>query len=202
MKKTFVFVVAFVLITVFVKAQEVAIGLKGGLNFAKIDGNTSSFSSAYKNHTGFNAGAFVLFKLSKIGIQPEVLFSQQGSKVTVNSQNFKSNFNYVNIPVLLKLYTVLGINIQVGPQFGFVMSAKQDEPDAYGNITSVNYKDQLKKADLSAAMGLGWDLPFGLSIDARYNLGLTKINSQAGSESAKNQVIQISVGYKIIKLGR
>jgi hypothetical protein len=56
--------------------------------------------------------------------------------------------------------------------------------------------------DLSAALGLGWDLPFGLTIDARYNLGLSDISDFEGSETAKNQVFQLSVGFKLIKFGK
>jgi hypothetical protein len=51
-------------------------------------------------------------------------------------------------------------------------------------------------------MGIGWDLPMRLSIDARYNLGLTQIEDDASIEATKNQVFQISVGYKLIKFGK
>jgi hypothetical protein len=63
--------------------------------------------------------------------------------------------------------------------------------------------DKLKGSDISAALGLGWDAPFGLSIDARYNLGLSKINEGTStSAEIKNQVIQISLGYKLFKFGK
>jgi hypothetical protein len=48
---------------------------------------------------------------------------------------------------------------------------------------------------------VGWDLPFGLSIDGRYNWGLSDINSGADAASVKNQVWQFSVGYKLLKFG-
>src|SRR5882672_4604228 len=85
----------------------VAIGIKGGLNFATLNAN-SSLSANYDSHTGYNFGGFVLFKFTKIGIQPEILFSQQGSKISypTSTSSFTSTFNYVNIPVLFKLYTV------------------------------------------------------------------------------------------------
>ncbi|MBX2916719.1 MAG: PorT family protein [Cyclobacteriaceae bacterium] len=179
-----------------------AIGVKGGPNFAKIDVN-SSVGDNYKNRTGFHGGAFALIKLTKIGIQPELLFSQQGSTVKFNSQDLKSNFTYVNVPVMLKLYTVAGINLQVGPQFGFLTTAESeynpidDEPQSLADV-----KNAYKKSDVSAALGVGWDLPFGLTIDARYNLGLSKINDGANSNESKNQVIQVSLGYKLIKIGK
>lgn len=161
---------------------QVAIGVKGGLNLSKLD------ASGADNRTGFHGGAFALFKLSKIGIQPEILFSQQGSKFDVG----ELETSYINIPVMLKIYLAAGINLQAGPQFGFLSSAELDGVDA---------KDAYKKSDISAALGLGWDLPFGLTIDARYNLGLSDLNDSGTGDAIKNQVIQISLGYKIFKLG-
>lgn len=189
----------------FAQAQ-LAIGIKAGPNFATID-TKSSASENYKNRTGFHGGAFVLIKAAKIGVQPEIIFSQQGSKVKINSENFESNFSYVNIPIMLKLYTVAGINIQAGPQFGFVTNAEAPIEDQLnpGSYKVQDVKDKMKSSDFTVALGLGWDLPFGLTIDARYNLGLSKIYDKAPTtttEDAKNQVFQLSLGYKLIKLGK
>jgi hypothetical protein len=195
-----VIAVLFVLgsLSAFSQAQ-VAIGIKGGLNFANID--ASSLNAAYNSRTGYHGGAFVLVKLGKIGIQPELIYSKQGSTVRINSVDIESNYNYFNIPIVLKLYTVAGINIQVGPQFGF---ASGDIPytAVTGQGQTVTLYDKLKGSDISAALGLGWDAPFGLTFDARYNLGLTKINEGALAKDVKNQVIQISVGYKLFKFGK
>lgn len=183
---------------------EVAIGIKAGPNFATLD-TESSATANYKNRAGFHGGAFVLVKAAKFGIQPEVIFSQQGSKVEINSQNFESNFSYVNIPVILKLYTVAGINIQAGPQFGFITNAETPIRDQFGVYHVEDVKDKMKSSDFTVALGLGWDLPFGLTVDARYNLGLSKVYDNAPSqqtENAKNQVFQFSLGYKLIRLGK
>ena len=194
-------IVSFFLLSFGATAQSVAIGLKGGLNFANLNG--SSASEVYTNRTGYHFGAFTLIKLGKIGIQPEIIYSKQGSKVTVNTQNFDSNFDYFNIPIILKLYTVAGINIQVGPQFGFISGAKYPISSGTGGGTTLqDITNQLKGSDISVAMGLGWDLPFGLSIDGRYNLGLSKANNTSSIPDIKNQVFQLSVGYKIFKLGK
>lgn len=186
---------------------QLAVGIKAGPNFAKINTDASAMEN-YENRTGFHGGAFVLIKATKIGVQPEVIFSQQGSKVTINSQDYESNFNYINIPLIIKLYTVAGINLQAGPQFGFVSSAEAPRPSTTNpsEITVQDVKDLTKGSDFTVALGLGWDLPFGLTIDARYNLGLSKIYEEAPmsgqSEDAKNQVIQVSLGYKLFKLGQ
>jgi hypothetical protein len=199
MKKTlFTLLAVAVVVTGFAQAQ-FAIGLKGGPNFARFDVNNAGES--FKNKAGFHLGAYTLLKLGKVGIQPEIIFSQQGSKFTFNNQDLKSNFSYVNIPVMLKTYLVAGLNLQIGPQFGFLTEAGGDVIDNTGEVRPVN-KDLFKKSDLSIGLGAGWDLPFGLTVDARYNLGVSQIEDDASLNATKNQVIQISVGYKLIKLGK
>src|SRR5690349_5098274 len=114
MKKHFL-ILLFVTATSFAFAQEFAIGIKGGPNFANIDAD-KSLADNYEARTGFHLGAFAQFRGERVGIQPEILFSQQGSTLKYSgSPDVKSNFSYVNIPVVVKLYTIAGINLQVGP---------------------------------------------------------------------------------------
>jgi Outer membrane protein beta-barrel domain len=205
MKKILVVILLAVVSSSAFSQAQLALGIKGGLNFANV--NVTNTNTAYNSRTGYHAGAFFLIKLSKIGIQPEILFSRQGTSTKVNTTDLNSNFDYINIPVIIKLYTVAGINIQVGPQIGFLAGAKADQGTLINgnitNITSVDIKDQLKGSDFSAALGLGWDAPFGLTVDARYNLGLSNVNNNTSSTSeAKNQVIQVSVGFKLLKFGK
>jgi hypothetical protein len=182
-------------------SQEFSIGLKAGPNFANLNTDESAGDN-YKARTGFHVGAFALIKGEKVGFQPEVVFSQQGSKFKVGGNDIKSNFSYVNIPLIIKLYTIAGINLQVGPQIGFLTSAK-DKSTIAGISTTTDVKDEFKTTDFSLALGVGWDLPFGLSIDGRYNWGLTDNNDGYGSgasdASIKNQVWQFSIGYKFLK---
>jgi hypothetical protein len=210
MKKTIYGIIASLMLLSVLESQaqiQFAVGLKAGPNFAKINTDASATEN-YKSRTGFHGGAFVLIKATKIGIQPEILFSQQGSKVTINSKDYESNFSYINIPVIIKLYTVAGINLQAGPQFGFMNSGKAPVISTVAGqqqVTVTDVKDLAKKSDFTLALGAGWDLPFGLTIDARYNLGLSKIYDKAPTTQtadAKNQVIQVSLGYKIFKVGK
>jgi hypothetical protein len=184
-----------------VAQAEFSIGLKAGPNFANLNTDESAGDN-YKARTGFHVGAFALIKGEKVGFQPEVVFSQQGSKFKVGGNDIKSNFSYVNIPLIVKLYTIAGINLQVGPQIGFLTSAK-DKSTISGISTTTDVKDEFKTTDFSLALGVGWDLPFGLSIDGRYNWGLTDNNDGYGSgasdASIKNQVWQFSLGYKFFK---
>jgi hypothetical protein len=90
----------------------------------------------------------------------------------------------------MKLYTIGGLNLQVGPQFGFLTSAERGDESI-----------KLKKSDFSVGLGVGWDAPFGLSLDARYNLGISDVSDVAEAQ-IKNQVWQISAGFKIFKFGK
>lgn len=180
-----------------------AVGIKAGPNFANINTDASAGEN-YDSRTGWHVGAFALIRGDKLGFQPEVIFSQQGSKFKYNTSapSLKQNFSYVNIPLIVKLYTIAGLNLQVGPQIGLLTSAEREDfvTGQSGPIEKQDIKDDLKKTDISLALGVGWDLPFGLSVDGRYNLGLSDINS-GGGESVKNQVWQFSVGYKLFKSG-
>ena len=180
-----------------------ALGIKGGLNFSKFD--PSAGMSNVDNRTGYHGGAFALIKVASFGIQPEVLFSKQGSKYVVNTTSYEANFDYINVPVMLKFYLPLGLNLQAGPQFGFLSTS---ELKATAQNTTVQNSKNLfnRKNDTSVALGAGWDLPFGLTIDARYNIGLSDIKYSDQNSSAavnfKNKVLQISLGYKLIKFGK
>ena len=160
-------------------------GIKGGVNFSKLeipDIHTS-------NKTGYHLGAYSLFKFAKIGIQPEFIFSQQGAKVDLGHWDAK----YINIPVILKLYLAAGFNLQAGPQFGFLNKAELN-----GN----SIEDNIKKSDVSVGLGLGWDAPIGLKLDARYNMGVTDNSDDPAYETIKSQVFQLSLGFRIFHLGK
>jgi hypothetical protein len=179
-----------------------AFGLKGGLNLSKIDFQ-EDVDVNVSNRTGFHAGAFALIKITSFGIQPEILFSKQGSKFKVDGENWEANYDYIAVPVLLKLYLPLGLNLQAGPQFSFltVDDLKATVSGSTQDVAS-NFK---KKQDTSLALGAGWDLPFHLTIDARYVFGLSDMKFAPGGGDVvafKNKVVMISVGYKFIKLGK
>lgn len=167
----------------------VSLGLKAGLNFANVD--TSNPGQTYNNRTGYHAGAFVNIKLTKLAIVPEVIYSVQGSDISTATSSQALELAYVNIPILVKFYLIGGLNLQAGPQFGFLASATQGGTDI---------KDFVKGTDTSIALGAGFDIS-KFVIDARYNLGMSEVNDVAGSNAAKNQVFQLSVGFKLFDFG-
>ncbi len=205
MKKSILMSIGLLALSVMTFGQaQFAFGLKGGLNLSKLDINQGA--SNIDNRTGFHGGAFALVKITKIGIQPEVLFSKQGSNFTVDAKNYEANFDYINVPNMLKLYLAAGLNLQVGPQFGFLTTSEL--VTTAGSVKTTQDAKSLfnKKSDVAVAFGAGWDLPFGLTLDARYNIGLSDVEFKPSSTASpinfKNKVIQISLGYKLIKLGK
>lgn len=203
MKKT-IFILFFAGISVLSFGQaQFALGIKGGPNFASIDTRASAGEN-YRNRTGFHGGAFALIKLTKIGIQPEFIYSKQGTKFQLNTQDYEANYDYFNIPIVFKLYTIAGLNLQLGPQFGFLSGVEGQAVTVENGQTNVIdvAEEYYKSSDLSMVLGAGWDLPFGLTLDARYNLGLSRIQDNPQLEATKNQVWQVSLGYKIFKTGK
>jgi hypothetical protein len=196
---------------------QLAVGLKGGLNFASLNTN-SSIKANYGNRTGYHGGAYVMFKFTKVAIQPEIIFSRQGQTFTFNSKDYNSNYDYINIPIMVKFYLVGGLNLQAGPQFGFLASSKGAVINNFNSSnasvsTGQDLKNFMKSSDVSIGVGFGWDLPLGLNVGARYNIGVSDINKYSGNQAppgqvsslgtsqAKNQVIQVSVGYRLFKIG-
>lgn len=101
---------------------------------------------------------------------------------------------YLTVPVMVRYNPVKIFNIHAGPQFGFLMSAKQKFDG-----DSQDIKDSMKGLDLGLGIGAGVDLPMGLGLSARYVLGLSNIAEEAdGAEGTlKNNVVQLSVSYKL-----
>ena len=63
----------------------------------------------------------------------------------------------------------------------------------------IKMKDLFKKVDISIPIGLSYEFNNHLVLDARYNLGLTKVNKESypGEKDSKNSVFCLSLGYKI-----
>jgi hypothetical protein len=113
-------------------AQDVAFGLKGGLNLANLD--VKDPEGSYNSRTGYHAGVFLRGKFSKVAIQPELLLFTQGTDATNTTfGEYKDSFTYLSVPLMLKYYPVLGLNIQVGPQFGFLLDGERKYDNILGS---------------------------------------------------------------------
>ena len=59
-------------------------------------------------------------------------------------------------------------------------------------------KDQYKKFDFSIPVGVSYQFKTPITIDARYQIGLTRLNKYTadGVKDSKNSVFTLTVGYK------
>lgn len=162
-------------------AQEVKIGIKGGLNFSEI--NWVNSQNKFRT-SDFNAGFMAEIPISeKISFQPELLYSGQGGS--------SINLSYLNMPLIGKYYLTKELSIEAGPQVGYLFSAKTG---------TRNVKRSFNKFDFGASLGLGYKFNNGFNFGVRYNRGLTKINntstvSEYDNTKNRNQVFQITIGY-------
>lgn len=177
-------------------AQKINFGVKAGLNMSMLKGNTNQIMTS---SNGFHAGIFLEFKtLGKIAIQPEILFSAQGAKMESKDLTIATTtkMNYVVMPVMVKYYPIAGLFIEAGPQAGFIVTAKQDvENKITSTNSSENIKDTTKAFDMSANVGVGYDILDKVVIQFRYCIGLTN-TSTLDTVNTKNGVFQMSLGYK------
>ncbi len=175
------------------QAQGFHLGIKGGANLFKVDGE--SFNQEFK--FGYNVGAFSQINFTpNLGIQPELLFNQTpyhtGDHFSAiypgGIDDVKGKLNYLTIPVLLNIRPIPLLSILVGPQFGILLN--QDE-----HLVN-NAKDAFKKGDFSLVGGAQLNLA-SLMVGARYVIGLNNINDVSDQNSWKNQGWQLYVGFRI-----
>ena len=172
-------------------AQSPKFGLKGGLNVSTL---TDVPGLNWSNRIGLHAGALAHIHITpQIGIQPEVVYSGQGAKYTINGEEHTLGLDYINIPVQLQYMFDNGFRIQTGPQLGLLINTKDK---VNGQNSQFFSSEDFKSTDVSWTFGLGYLTYSGLGIDGRYNLGLTNIND-AGTNSLKNNVFQVGLFYML-----
>ncbi|MBN1575621.1 MAG: PorT family protein [Chitinispirillaceae bacterium] len=200
-------------------AVGLSFGLKGGLNLAKPwggDKNNPMFAAeGLTMKPGMvAAAAWDINIVEKFSIQPEILFSMKGAKNKVGDIIIVTQFNYIEIPILLKLNIPLGIvvpNVYAAPALGIragVGGATKagDEKVDFTEETVDLIKDQSGAVDFGLAMGAGVNFkagPGSIVLDLRYTLGLLKIAKLTQEEKdagailpkEKNGAFSIMVGY-------
>jgi hypothetical protein len=190
MKRLIVFSVL-VLSSFFVNAQGFSFGPKVGANITGISG--LQFKNGYE--FGYHLGGFAEIMISdKIGIQPELLWSQTalttGSSLsdlysTSLSELTKIKLNYITIPLLLNIRPAKFITFQVGPQFGILQDKK--------NSVSTNVQSAFKSGDFSMLAGVQLKV-LSFRVYGRYGIGLTNINDLSNQEAWKSRTLQIGIG--------
>lgn len=187
MRKIFLFAILVSALTT-AKAQ---FGVKAGLNIANLGGDDVD-EEGKKSLMGIYGGIFYnIVAGESFSVQPELVYSAQGAKYEMSGISAKIALNYLNLTPLLR-YNSSGFFVGVGPQIGFLMSAKTKADGADDD----DIKDNLKGVDFAAAIASGYEFENGFGFYGRFNYGLSSI-SDVSDEKVFNRVFQIGLRYSI-----
>ena len=169
-------------------AQEVKYGAKAGLNLSNLAGDVENADMK----VGFQVGGFAEIKVSdKFAVQPELLFSNLGTKVDFDGTTVTENLNYVVVPVMAKYFAAEKFSIEAGPQIGLKKKTK-----AKADGESVDIKDEFNSTDFGLNVGFGYDFTENIGVGLRYTAGLSNIAKDSGDFKVNNTNIALTVGYK------
>lgn len=190
MKKTFLIITLF-LYAILTNAQNKSNnngGIKGGYNLAAVSFDGEGKTS--QRH-GFHIGVYgESFLGESVSLQPELLYSQQGFEIENSFGKFTQKVNYINLPLMLKIYPVKNLFFEIGPQVGLTIYHKEE----YEGLFSSSKEFVPDNFDYGVNFGTGIKTDSGVSLSVRYHLGLGDIYN---SEKAQNRVWLFSLGFDL-----
>lgn len=205
MKKAILSIVMVIIVCTQAHSQ-FTIGPKAGLNISTMHSNNEFVDDFLDYKTGFNIGIFGKYSFNKLfDIQMELLYSQQGYKGNIDIYDHEGNTylnpdlkvltHNLNIPLLLK-YNLLGrrwLFIEAGPQVGLFLGEDLKLKNEISDERMNGIGKDFKTADISIVGGIGFYLGNHISVNARYNHGLTSTHDL----NLKNRVFQIALAYDL-----
>lgn len=175
----FAVMVALLLTVSVVYANDMEIGVLGGLNIADEWGNDAA--DGVDNRLGLLTGGFFGMGFNEnLGGRVEVLFAQKGWKVEEMGNSLTFARDYFEIPVLavgmFPVSEAARIDIFAGPSFGF-LSTGELQIDVGGFGADADVKDALLKSfDIGAVVGAGASFaagPVNIVIQGRATIGFS-----------------------------
>ncbi len=223
MKNTFLVAIAFIIGIGVSQAQFgrlqkklIYIGVRGGANFSQLNTDNlqiskpgSSIKDFFNNNADFRTG-YVGGVYVRIGhrffIQPEVLLSSKGGKVTFVPQgggspvNIDVKMSQFDIPVLLGI-KIGAFRVNAGPVASLSISQGTDLKDALKLYTNQGIGNTFKQATIGYQAGVGLDLG-SFNFDVRYEGNLSNIsqlNLQNDAQfNSKLSLWQLTIGLVIL----
>jgi len=182
------------------QAQTFNLGIKAGVNLAKINADFAK----EENRLGYQVGAWARVGGASFYVQPEAYIGSKGNKFISFTQSDgnevsaegKVKFTTLTVPVLFG--TKFGANnlnfrLMAGPAISFVLDENSSFSSAYQQATDFSdYKNQAFAIQAGAGVDVG-----AISVDLRYEAGLTNI-SNSDRYSQKQNVFQLSLGLKVL----
>lgn len=179
-------------------AQEVAYGVKGGINFATIAFDPEP-GADFGLRPGLVIGGFVTMPLgARLAIQPEGLFSQKGTSASEGGVDAKVRLDYLEVPVLVR-YVVSESSARTihafgGPALAFKLRANSSA-DFGGESVDTDIDEDIEDFDVGIVFGAGVD--FGrLTAEGRYTLGLSNISADPDDPKARNRTLAFLAGVR------
>lgn len=199
MKKTILLscLIAFTSITAFAQLPNFTLGLKGGVNVSKLNSNFLQ----EENRLGYQVGAWARIGGLGLYVQPEAYLGSKGSDFRFvqsgNQVETEGEVKFTTLDIPLLLGTKIGpqnfnLRFMAGPVISFIVDEETTFQSASQQATDFsNYKNQAWAAQAGAGIDFG-----NLSIDARYEAGLSNLSRNDQFEQKQN-LWHISLGYKI-----
>ena len=158
---------------------------KAGINISTITGDGDQ-----KMKVGLVAGVEAEYGIAEnFGIAFGALYSMEGCRFKEDGMNksLKYNLDYINIPILAQYYPAKGFAIKAGIQPAFNVRHKASYDGETATIEGI------KSFNFSIPVGLSYEYEHFV-LDARYNIGVTKLVKDA--DQGRNSTISITIGYK------
>ena len=175
------------------------LGVKAGLNVSNISSGHANLKFTPGLKPDFHAG--IIFNANyctrefgkeeftaHFGLQPELQYSRQG----FNTGKTAITFNYIALPVMVKVYVARFLYLEAGPFFGYLFSVSPET--AVISDIKINLTDLKGGMDVGAAAGAGCDFKNGMTVGARFHYGLSDM---AGNLLWKNYYVAVSLGWKL-----
>jgi hypothetical protein len=174
-------------------ATAVSFGVKGGLNLSNLSSKYEDETESADMKPGIHAGVFARFSLMQgFAFQPELLFSAEGAKETEDDVKSKLKLGYLQVPLMLQFGSASGFYGEVGPGFGFLMSAKakyefEDEEE------EEDIKEDMEKMNITGNIGVGYATEGGFGVGVRYVHGFSNLIKDGGDIKMHTRTIQLSL---------
>jgi len=170
--------------------REAGFGLRGGLSFFNWGGQDIS-SNGYTNRTGFHAGVYGnSFIGERFSVEPGIYYAVKGTQ-NEDLVNSRAVLNYLDSPLLFRLYATDAVNLFFGPQASLLLGSSF-EADALGNTYDWE-TDAINDLDASVVVGLGYNPAGGLNFQVGYDFGLVPVFKDSDAD-VFNRGFKVSVG--------
>ncbi|WP_345164426.1 porin family protein [Nibribacter koreensis] len=197
------------------------VGFRGGYGMAGWQGETmksvndmlefTDGNVKTKMRPGFHGGMYVSIPLGAgFEFEPGVQYAQKGmvlegtvpgkageymnAKVTVTNKS-----DYIEVPLLAKLYVAGGLNLFAGPQVSLLVNNKLNVSAGALGISAYNndfdWDMGQRQIDVGMAAGLGYQFANGLNLSGSYDMGLTTVDEGADYKTY-NHGFKGSIGFR------